>query len=107
MRAKERLCQRGLSTRPPRRIRSPTKPRQAELASLSDSRLLLGHAMERAESEDQIAARNARHFTVRKQTRKCIQRHTIVQVVERGHEHDFVGDVKIRVACGKALAIDR
>jgi hypothetical protein len=40
--------------------------------------LLLGHAVECAESEDEIAAGNAHYFAVRKQAGERIQRHAIV-----------------------------
>ena len=78
----------------------------AQKRILLGGRLLLGNAVERAESEDQIAARNSGDFAIWKQARECIQRHAIVRIIESGHEHDLVGYVEIRVACGKALTIE-
>src|SRR6267378_734263 len=57
----------------------PPKEHQivSEWLRLLRSRLLLGHAVERAESEYQIAAGNAKHFAVWKQARERIQRDAI------------------------------
>src|SRR6266404_6456049 len=78
----------------------------AQKRMLLGSRLLLGHAVERAKSEDEIAAGNAHHFAVWKQARERIQSHAIVRIIERWDEHDLIGDVEICVACGKALPIE-
>jgi hypothetical protein len=40
--------------------------------------LVLGHAVERAEAEDQIAASDAHDFAVRKKTRQHVQSHAVV-----------------------------
>src|SRR5207247_3035265 len=50
--------------------------------ALAGSRLLLGHAVERAQTNDEIAACNTGHFAVRKQTRKRIQRHAVIIIIE-------------------------
>src|SRR6266436_5526916 len=77
-----------------------------EKPGLFRSRLLLGHAVQRAESEDEIAAGNANHFAIWKQAGERIQGHAIVRIIERWDEYDLIGDVEICVACGKALPVE-
>src|SRR6266571_1046049 len=58
------------------------------MPALLGSRLLLGHAMERAQTHDEVAACNTDHFAVRKQTRQRIQRHAITRIIEGWNDHD-------------------
>src|SRR5713226_9569171 len=76
------------------------------MPALRVSRLLLGHAVERTQTHDEVAACNTDHFAVRKQTRQRIQRHAIIRIIEGWHDHDFVGDIKIRVTRGKPVSIE-
>src|ERR1700721_2893153 len=87
-------------------------PRESSFASrlvmrrsLSDG-LLLRHAMERAEAEDEIPARYPYDFSAREKFGEGVESDPVVRIVERRDDDDFVGDVKIRVAGGEALAIE-
>src|SRR5713226_9574162 len=73
---------------------------------LQGSWLLLGHAVERAETEDEVAAGDAHDFAIGKQTGESIERDAIVRIVERRDDHDFIGDVEIGVAGGEPLTIE-
>ncbi len=74
--------------------------------TLSDARLLLRHAVERAEAKDEVAAGDAYDFAVREKFGQSVESDAVVRIVERRDDDDFVGDVKISVAGGKALAIE-
>src|SRR5712692_7651146 len=63
-------------------------------------RLLLRHAVQRAQPEHQVHTPDTHHFAVGKQPRQGVQRDAIVSIVERGHKHQFVRDVEVGVACG-------
>src|SRR5438105_2798543 len=53
-------------------------------------RLLLRHAVQRAEPPDQIAAMDADDLAVRKNSGEQVERHAIVRIVEGGDEHDAI-----------------
>ena len=46
-------------------------------------------------------------WCARHQLRQHVQRHAIVRIVERRHQHDAVGDVEVGVAGGQPLAVHR
>ena len=62
--------------------------------------------MEGAEAEDEVAAGDADDLAVWKQTRQLIQCDVIAGIVKSGDDYGFVGDVKIGVAGGEALAVE-
>src|SRR5215467_9933080 len=81
----------------------------AQLLDSNDRRLgggglLLSQAVQRAEAEDEVAARNADDFASWEKASKGIKRGTIGGIVKGRNDHDFVGDVEVRVAGGEALA---
>src|SRR5437667_2810496 len=80
--------------------------KRAGKPALLGSRLLLRHAVHRAKSQHEIAAGDSHHFTIWKQTRECIECDAIVRVIKSGHDHDLVGNVKIRVTRGKPLPVE-
>ena len=67
-------------------------------------RLLLRHAVQRAQAPDQVHAVDADHFAAGKNLGQHVQRHAVVGIVERGHQHQAVGDVEVGVAGRQALA---
>src|SRR5215475_2273928 len=67
---------------------------------------LLRHAVNCAEAEDEVAAIDTDDFAVKEIFRDDVERDAIVWVVEDRDENEFVGDVKVCVACGKALAVE-
>ena len=73
---------------------------------LSVARLLLGHAVESAEAEDEIAAGDADDFAAGEKTGEGVECDAVVRVVEGGDDHEFVGDVEIRVAGGETLVVE-
>ena len=66
--------------------------------------LLLRHAVQRTEPQNQIDRVNPNHFSIRKQLRQDIQGYAIVRIVKRRHEHKPVCNVKIRVTRRQPLA---
>ena len=64
----------------------------------------MGHAMDRAEAEDEVAAGNGDDLAIGEQAGEGGEGDAVIWVAEGGDEDDAVGDVKIGVACGKALA---
>ena len=73
---------------------------------LCGRRLLLGHAVESAEAEDEVAAGDADDFAIGEKFGESVEGDAVVRIVEGGDDDDFVGDVKICVAGGEALAIE-
>ena len=63
-----------------------------------------GHAVQRAQTPDQIDAVNADDFAIRKNLRQNVQRHAVVGVVKRRHQHQPIGDIEIRIAGRQPLA---
>src|SRR5277367_5761897 len=94
-----------LEHRRPSRL-GPSSRCSSGLASLSDARLLLRHAVQRAEAEDEIAAGDPDDLASREESGESIESDSIVCIVECGDDDDFVGDVEIRVTGGEALAIE-
>src|ERR1041385_2271510 len=83
------------------------QPTNADISIAQKSgRLLLGHAVECAEAENEIAAGNADDVAVGEEAGECVECNAIVGVVEDGHEHEFIGDVEIGVTGRQALAIE-
>src|SRR5258706_2911292 len=76
------------------------------IASLSP-RLLLGHAMDRAQSPDQIAAMDAHYLAVGEDVCKNAECHAIVGVVECRDKHNSIGYIKVRIAGGQTLSAKR
>src|SRR3972149_473849 len=70
---------------------------------------LLGHTMNRAQTDDDLVAAQTDYLPVRKEFAQYAQRLPIVGIGEHGCEHDFVGDIKVRVACRQTrpVGIDR
>ncbi len=73
---------------------------------LTGGGLLLRHAVERAESPDQFDAVDSDDPSVRKALGQGTQRDAVVRIVERRNQNHVVGDVEIRVACRKPLAVE-
>src|ERR1035437_6078811 len=63
-------------------------------------RLLLRHAVQRAQAPDQLRAVNAHHFPAGEVLAQYGQRRAIVGVVEGRCQHQPVGDVEVGVAGG-------
>ena len=63
-------------------------------------RLLLGHAVQRPQAPDQITAVNAHYLAVRKELGKHIECLAVVGIIKGRHQHQFVGDIEVGVACG-------
>src|SRR2546427_3884651 len=94
--------------KPPERTPIVTEPEgkaidgdREKWPALARGRLLLGHAVQCAKTEDEIAAGDANHFAIGEEAGESVQSDAIVRIVERRHEHNFVGNVKIRVTRGK------
>src|ERR1700733_11233965 len=77
---------------------------QPSSLSLRGLRLLLRHAMQRAESPDQIAGINRHDFARREKLGESVERNAIIWIVEHRHEHQAIRDIKIGVAGGRAEA---
>src|SRR3972149_12024813 len=60
---------------------------------------LLGHTMNRAQTDDDLVAAQTDYLPVRKEFAQYAQRLPIVGIVEHGGAHGVVGDIKVRVAC--------
>src|SRR5260370_35067335 len=60
--------------------------------------------MQGGEAEDQVAAGDADNFAAGEEAGESVERGAIVGVVESGDDYEFVGNVKIGVAGGQALA---
>ena len=60
--------------------------------------------MQRAESPDQVDRVNADDFAAGEKLGQDVERHAVVWVVKGRHENLAVGDVKVCVAGGQALA---
>jgi hypothetical protein len=75
-------------------------------ARLPPSRLLLRHAMQRAESQHQIAAGNSNNFATRKKRSQRIQRHAIARISKRRNNQQLVGNIKIGITGGQPLLIE-
>ena len=61
-------------------------------------RLLLGHAVDRPESPDQISTVNSNHFAVGKDVGQNVERNTIIWIVEDRHQHNSISDIEICIA---------
>src|SRR5215470_13393570 len=68
--------------------------------------LLLCHAVDGAKAEDEIAASNADDGAIGKESGERVECFAIVGIVERGNEYKFVGNVEVRIAGGKPLAVE-
>src|SRR5450432_1581977 len=79
---------------------------QAGVPVLLRGRLLLSHAVERAQAEDQVAAGDAYYFAIRKEIGQRVQGCAIVGVVEGWDDYQFTGYVKVCVAGGKTLVVE-
>src|SRR5713101_2272544 len=75
-------------------------------ADSTGRRLLLGYAVERSQAKHEIAAGNADDFTVGKQASQRVQGRAVVRIVERRHDHEFIDDIKIRIARRKPLPFE-
>src|SRR5208282_1524084 len=60
-------------------------------------RFLLRHAMNRPQSQHQIPAVYPHHFASRKHLRQQIQRHPVIGIIKRRHQHQFIRNIKIRI----------
>src|SRR6476646_8228312 len=69
-------------------------------------RLLLRHAVNRAQAPDKVSAVDADDLTIGKQISQDIERVAIVGVVEGRNQNQAIGDVKIGVAGGQALSAE-
>src|SRR6478672_11082044 len=67
-------------------------------------RLLLRHAVDRAQAPDEVSAMDADNLTIRKQVSENIQRMAIVWIIEGRHQHQSIRDVKVGVAGGQPLS---
>src|SRR5260370_23501637 len=79
---------------------------ELHVRSLRSGDVLLGHAVERAQAQHQIAAVNGSPAMVRKSASQCVQSSAVIGVVERGHQHQAVGDIEIRIARRQALSLE-
>src|ERR1039457_2014789 len=70
----------------------------------SSCRLLLRHAVQRAESPDQIAGIDRHDLARRKHIRESVERDAIVRIVEHRYQHRAIRDIKIGVAGGQLPA---
>src|SRR5579864_8587401 len=75
------------------------------ISHLLELRLLLGHAVQGAESEDQVAARDSDDFAAGEEFGEFVERNAIVRVVERGHDNEIVCNIEIRVARGETEVV--
>ena len=69
-------------------------------------RLLLRHAMQRAQAQDKVCACDSHHLACRKQVGQFVQGHTIVGIVESRHQHNLVRDVEVCVARRQTLPVE-
>src|SRR5579863_1557555 len=68
---------------------------------------LLRHAMDCAESKDQIAAIDADNFSSRKKLGQRIERDSMIWVVEDWHQHGLVRDVEVCVTRRQSLTLEK
>src|SRR5882762_2403444 len=61
-------------------------------------RLLLRHAVHRAQPPYQVAGINGDHPPGREEFSQSVQRDAVIRIIEYGYEYDAVGDVEICVA---------
>ena len=89
--------------------RSGAAPLRLTKAKSLSRRLLLRHAVQRAQPPDEIAAVDADHLALGKQLSQSIQRGAIVGIAKHRHQHQLVGNVKIGIAGGQPLSfkVDR
>src|SRR5689334_17382314 len=66
--------------------------------------LLLGHAVERAESPDQLGAVDSGYLAAGERLGEYPQRHPVVRIIECRHQDQTIGDVEVSVACRQPLA---
>src|SRR6266851_8696146 len=83
----------------------PGKPYRDRIPLLAN-RQLLGHAVDGAKSEHQIAAINRNNLTIRKKFCKRVQGNAIVRIAEDRDEYEFVGNVEVSIARGQALTME-
>src|SRR5215475_12618510 len=84
----------------------PSSRCSSGLAPLSGARLLLRHAVDGAQAEDQVAAGDGNDFASREEFGECVEGEAVAGIVEDGEKDDFVGDVEVGVGGGKALAVE-
>ena len=65
--------------------------------------LLLCHAVDSAESPDEVATMDADDFPVGKDFRKNIERMPVIRIVECGDQHHTIRDVKVGITGGQSL----
>src|SRR5256714_1133718 len=68
--------------------------------------LLLGHAVNRAKSQDKIAAGDAHDLAPGKKSGQGVEGHAVVGVIKCRDEHEFVGNVEVGIARRQALIIE-
>src|SRR5438445_4974049 len=87
------------------RVPSPAQPGRGR-PGLHNRRMLLGHAVDRAETPDQVSAIYSDDFTVRKDVGKDVESYTIVWIIENRDEHEAVGNIEICITRGKPAAFE-
>src|SRR5579864_6249043 len=75
-------------------------------AILPSLRLLLRHAVHRAQAPDEVSRINRDDFSGWEKMSQGIERNAIVRAIEYRSQHDSIGDVEISVAGGKASALE-
>ena len=68
---------------------------------------LLGHTVDGAEAEDEIAAIDGNDFAAGEKLREGVKSDAVVGIVEDGNKHELVSDVKVGVAGGQTLAVEK
>src|SRR5581483_3663428 len=71
-----------------------------------DCRLLLGHAVDGAQSPDEVAAVDADDVALGEQIREDVEGYAIVRVVEHRDQHNAVCDVEVGVGRWQTLAAE-
>src|SRR2546425_12200854 len=79
--------------------------REWRLQELTYCRLLLRHAVERAQTPDQVQRRDAHDAPIGKQLLQYGLSYAVVPVVEGRKQHDAVGNVEVGVAGRQSLVL--
>ncbi len=101
------LLAQGLRGHPVDRRPRPTDQRSTRGAGRPQlhflNRLLLRHAVQRSQTQNQIAAGDANYSAIGEQNLECAQRSRVVLVAESRHQHQLASDIEVRVTRWESL----
>ena len=72
----------------------------------SEGRLLLGHAVDRAESPYQVSAVDPDNVAIGENIGKSVERNSVVRIIEHRNQDGAISDVEIRITSRQAAAFE-